>query len=567
MQRLLMLSRLIAVAALLLVSNGTGHRRAVFGRAQAATLALTTSFQAAESDSTSEVVETVAGVSRPEGSLQRAPWESDEIRAARILQHLKRREAVATREAEAAAAWEAVTSGPPTDTAAPSVPEIALPEEPGSDASEFNTLDRNFRNTVAQSSSSTLAEPAAAKDFNEILYTGNTYISRSNDSGATFSAESIPVGPAAAPNICCDFDAVHHRGLDTTFATGLYLNSSGTRGITRIFVRKGSISSGNDCTYLFDEGVNRVTDYPHIAVSNGFLYLAVNVLDTKGTSSTADDTWVASRVRRYNATQMSNCGLVSNSTFSLTPSAGIGQRVFVPVENATTIMYWGANNTSSQFRIFRWPESSTSVTQTLRSLTHASLFVNPNCRGGVGNFDFIEKTTAFSIGGFRLRGAVAAGRVWFLWNVANDSSHPQAHVHSAIFRESDFALLSTPHVHNSTTCIGYPAITANSGGDFALTFAAGGDKTPNSGTAAQGFISVDDEDTAGNFFAAGTLTAQGTHNRSDGRFGDYFTARKNDRCTQNFVVTNYSLLNGNTLPSHVNARYVEFRSSHDAACP
>ena len=71
----------------------------------------------------------------------------------------------------------------------------------------------------------------------------------------------------------------------------------------------------------------------------------------------------------------------------------------------------------------------------------------------------------------------------------------------------------------------------------------------------------------GNFFAVATLTAQGTHNRSDGRFGDYFTARKNDICTQNFVATNYALLNGNTLPSHVNARYVEFRSSHDLACP
>jgi hypothetical protein len=207
------------------------------------------------------------------------------------------------------------------------------------------------------------------------------------------------------------------------------------------------------------------------------------------------------------------------------------------------------------------------VTQTLRSLTHASRFVNPDCRGGVGNFDFIERSTAWSIGGFRLRGAVAAGRIWFLWNAANDSSHPQAHLHSAIFRESDLARIATPHVHNSTNCVGFPAITANSGGNFGLTMALGGDKTANSGTAARGWISVDDEDTAGNFFAVATLTASGTHNRADGRFGDYFTARKNDRCTQNFVATNYSLLNGNTSPAHVNARYVEFRSSRDAACP
>jgi hypothetical protein len=559
-----MLGRLvgaIAIVALLLVSVGTQDRGAVFEAAWAAP-------QEAANDAATEFVNTAAGVSVPEGPLARAPEESEAVRAARIMQHLRQREALAAREAGAAAAREAATSGPPIDTETPTVSEISLNEDPAGDAaSELNAVDRNVRNTVAQSSSSTLAEPAAAKDGSEVFYTGNTYISRSSNSGTTWTAESIPVGPAAAPNICCDFDAVHHRTLDTTFAVGLYLNSNGTRGITRIFVRRATVAGGNDCTYLFDDGVNRVTDYPHIAVSNSFVYVAVNVLDSKGTASSADDTWVASRIRRYNATQMSNCGAVSSNTFSFTPSTGIGQRIFVPVENATTIMYWGANNSSSQFRIFTWPESSTAVTQTLRSLSHASLFVNPDCRGGVGNFDWIERSTAFSIGGFRLRGAVAAGRVWFVWNVADDASHPQAHVHSAIFRESDFALLSTPHIFNATNCVGFPTITANSAGDFALTFALGGDKTANSGTAAQGYICVDDEDTMNNFCAVATRTASGTHNRSDGRFGDYFTARKNDTCPQNFVATNYALLNGNTLSSHVNARYVEFRSSRDAACP
>jgi hypothetical protein len=513
---------------------------------------------------------TAAGVSQPEGPLGFAAQEAETERSARVLQHLNRREAVAAREAAAAAAREAELGGAPPEEAIDSEALTTRPIElagAGGFGIQSNAVDRNRRNTVAQTASSTLAEPAAAKDSTEALYTGNTYISRSADSGTTWIREAVPAGPAAAPNICCDFDAVHHANRDTTFAVGLYLNANATRGITRIFVRRGTVAGGNDCTYLFDDGVNRVTDYPHIAVSNNFVYVSVNVIDSKGTASSADDTWVASRVRRYNAVQMANCQAVATNTFSFGPAAGVGQRVFVPVENATTTMYWGANNSSSQFRVFKWPESSTSVTQTLRNLSHASVFLNPNCRGGVGNFDFIERTTAWSITGFRMRGAVAASRVWFLWNVANDASHPQAHVHSAMFRESDLAVLPASHVFNNTNCVGFPSITANSGGNFGLTVAIGGDKTANSGTAARGFVSVDDEDTAGNFFAVATLTANGTHNRSDERFGDYFTARKNDRCSQNFVATNYALLNGNSAAAHVNARYVEFRSSRDAACP
>ena len=513
-------------------------------------------------------VSTAAGVLAPEaGPLGPVPSESASAREARLLNHLNAREA----------AGRQVDNGPVVMTGRPTatgdVPEVGSPE-----AGEANAIGRNFLNTVARNVSSTLAEPATAKDSVEALYLGNSgYMSRSANSGATWVQDVTPAGPAQAPFVCCDEDAVHHTGLDTTFAVILYLNSGGTRGVARIFVRRGTIAGGNDCTYLFDPGVNRLPDYPHIAVSNGFLYLAVANFDTKGTVSQTDDTWANSQVRRFNASQMANCGLTSFNTFTYTASS---QRTFVPVEGASNTMYWGAISKvpilGDVFTIFRWPESSTSVSQTNR-LIGTTNFTNPDCKNAAGR-DWIERTSAWDIRGYRLRGAIggtgtsgdAVRRLTFMWNAAPDGSHTQAHVHSAVFRESDLTLIAQPHIFNQSFCWGYPVVASNSQGDLGVTIGAGGNKTPASGTSAHGDILVEDQSSPGISFGglSATITASATFNRSDHRFGDYFTIRRNERCTLSWVATNYGLNSGAAfLPSQVNARYIEFRSSFDPVCP
>jgi hypothetical protein len=162
---------------------------------------------------------------------------------------------------------------------------------------------------------------------------------------------------------------------------------------------------------------------------------------------------------------------------------------------------------------------------------------------------------------------VPGNRLWFLWNTAGHAGHTQAHLHSAIFTEPGLALLPSPAVFNSTFCFGYPTLGANAFGEFGLSVAFGG-RAGGGGTAARGGIAVDDAGSAGNTFSSVTVTAGGTHNRSDGRFGDYFTVRRNDNaCPHGWNATNYALSGGNTAPSHVNARNVQFRSSLRPACP
>jgi hypothetical protein len=410
--------------------------------------------------------------------------------------------------------------------------------------------------------SDTLAEPAAANDGTEAFYSGNTYFSRSVDNGAHWTFEGIPGGPIDAPFACCDTDAVRHNGLDTTFNSVLYLNSGPTDGVVRIFVRRGTISGGADCSYDIRPGgsANVLPDYPHIAVSNGFVYLTTNDLVN-------GQTWFGAQINRFNASQMANCQSVATTT--ITYFGSDGQRVLTPVENASTTMYFGLNRSPNVFRILRLPESSSTLTAFDRTLSHGSNFPanDPDCRGGVGNLNWMH--LAVDITGFDLRGAVVPGdRIWFLWDVGNDFSHPQAHLHSAIFSEPGLATLASPSVFSTSACIAYPALSANASGEFGLTVAVGG-RRGGGGTAAQGAIAVDDSQSTGNSFPTLQITATASHNPSDGRFGDYFTIQRNNKCfgSYGWTATNYGLAFGNTSSSNVNARYVEFQSNTHPQCP
>jgi hypothetical protein len=125
--------------------------------------------------------------------------------------------------------------------------------------------------------------------------------------------------------------------------------------------------------------------------------------------------------------------------------------------------------------------------------------------------------------------------------------------------------LAQPHIFSNTFCYGFPVVTANKRGDIGITLAAGG-KAGGGGTAAQGYVGLDDEFTPGiGFFGTFLLTAPGTHNRSDDRFGDYLTIHQYQPCGNWFTATNYSLNNGAAV-SNVNSRYIEFGRNQSSGC-
>ena len=454
------------------------------------------------------------------------------------------------RDAQAAAV--AAVNGPAVSAPLPNGPTNA-PVQVGA---ELLTTTRNTQNSVAKSVASTLAEPAAAVDDREVIYTGNTFGSRSTDSGNTWTQFTYSAGPSEASVACCDTDVVHHSATDTTFHILLYTNAAQTNGNIRIFVRRGS-TDVVDCSYTIDPGgaSTMLPDYPHIAVSNGFLYLSYQKQDGTGA-------WVGSDMKRFNVTQMSNCQTTATSTYTYTGS--VGQRIIVPAEGATATMYWGVLDNTTTFRLFKWADSSSSVSSNTYSVA-TSAFNNPDCRGGTNNYDYIERGTAYSIAGFRMRGAVAGNVVQFVWPSSPVGGATQAHVRGVVINPSTNTKVQDTTIYNNSYCFGYPVLGGNSDGEFSVSLASGG-KSGGGGSAAQGYVGVDDASTSGYWFQNVSLTASGTTNRSDGRFGDYFTVRANERCPRTWVATNYAWQNGSTSSSNVNARFVMFQSNTEPTC-
>lgn len=352
---------------------------------------------------------------------------------------------------------------------------------------------------------------------------------------------------------------VHDQARGVTFWEALYLNAAQTKGVVRIFVRP-SIPGGNACYYDIRTGAagsNTVPDFPHLAITNDYLYLTTNNILNAAT-------WTGSSVIRFNIDQMSECLVTSFSTYNWT--GGVGQRIFRPARGGREAMYWGSIETASKLRVFRWLDSVASPTNAVVNINSSS-FGNPDCRGGNNNVDFIERSTGYSSQGFTMSSAVgrSGGKnyVGFYWNVGPDGTagHNQGHIHSAVIEEGTNAVLAQPHIYNSTFCVGYPAVASNARGDIGFALVYGGRSGGGGGaaTAAQGAVGIDDEFTAGMGYVA-TLFSTGAATNNPSRV-DYLSVHQHHPCDLAFDAATHS-----TSGATVNRYYTEFLRERDGKC-
>jgi len=422
------------------------------------------------------------------------------------------------------------------------------------DESEYLTTPSSIikfirKNTRASlSGASTLAEPSAISEGRYWFAAGNTHVEYSSNRGKTWTNIPIPAGPTAAPYACCDIDIVYDKSRGLTIYSILYLNARATNGVVRTFIRRNNDSTAYTCSYDWGTSGNAVPDYPHLGLSDNYLWMSIN--DTGNNRA---------RVYRLPLHEMGECAGFSYKFYDYNWT--YGQRVIVPIEGATDTMYWGMYQTSNTFRVYKWPENSTTITSVARTV-NTETFSNPDCRGGNNNADFIEKSTAWSITGFRLRGALSRNNGLLFMTNANTASHSYAHVAGVRFKESDLTVIDQPDVWGGVGCFGFPALSVNDRGDYGLSVAYGGG---TSGKAAEGYVLLDDSYTSGVNFGTYNKTASGNYNRTDGRYGDYFTIRRAAPCGLFFTATNYSL-NGGTAVSNVNSVVAKFGRGRDDKC-
>jgi hypothetical protein len=227
---------------------------------------------------------------------------------------------------------------------------------------------------------------------------------------------------------------------------------------------------------------------------------------------------------------------------------------------------WVQNETSTSMRVFNWNQADAQPTSVVRAVA-PSVFVNPDCRGGTGNFDFIERSTSTSIAGFRTRCAMASGvdqatPVLTCYNFsAPQANRPHAYLRGTTFRISDRVLIGQPDIFSNAACWGYPAMSSNNRGNIGMSLAYGG-RTGGGGAAVRGVVRLKTLDPGSSVFVS-----TGAANRSDGRYGDYSTINRYQGCGAWFGATAYSW---DSAPvdnaNDVDARWVEFGREGDLAC-
>jgi hypothetical protein len=423
-------------------------------------------------------------------------------------------------------------------------------------------IGRNFQNPIAgDGTNSTVAEVSAVNDGTDVFYAGNWYTSYSTTGGSAFTEVAIPPAPpGAAQFFCCDIDVVYDAPRGVTIWSAVFCSAvnCSTTGDVIIFVQR-TIPGGLTCAYVVNyEDVGLFPDYPHLGLSNKFLYLSTNVFDAFG--------WVRSDVLRADLDAVVDCASSPSALFYSYGGPGGSQRVFVPGTNTQHAMYLATLENTTQLRIHKWPETSSSVQQFLRTVAASSFPVGKDCRGGTGNNNVFSTFLDVSIIGFDTRVAVAGPLVGVWWPAGPAVSRPNVYVRAAIFQEPGLVLLGQPDIFSADHCMDYAAVTGSErDGHFALTIAFGG-RTGGGGAAVSTGVAVDDDFTAGiGAFSTIQTTVTGTHNPVDGRYGDYLTITRQRPCGLWFAATGYALVGG-ADDSNVNARYVEFGRARDAGC-
>lgn len=418
-------------------------------------------------------------------------------------------------------------------------------------ATDF-VIGRNNSNPEASGSISTTNEPAMANDGQEIFYTYNWGATRSADGGATWTSVPIPE-PFNDASFCCDQDVLHHAPTATTFWLVLYCTGGCSEGRVVLNVMN-RISSGIACSYTVLDGVSSSTipDYAHLGQSQKYIYVSSNNVGVS---------WTGSQMVRLDAESLSNCTGAVADTYTYTGS--VGQRVFVPGHGAQHAMYWFSAENSTQLRIFKWPERTTTVSEYLRTVAPIN-FSQPDCRGGTNNANWFTGFTSYSIQGFRARTAIGGPQLLFMVGSNADAGHPQAYIRVLNLQEPNLLYQGEPDIWDPTTCFGYPVVSANTrDGHYGLAIAAGG-TAGGGGSATQGYVGIDDDYTTGiGNFGTLQLVASATHTPT--RWGDYFSIGVNRPCGYFWDAAVFAM-SGGTAGANVNARYVEFGRGRDQTC-
>jgi hypothetical protein len=379
----------------------------------------------------------------------------------------------------------------------------------------------------------TVNEPTAAANRLQLMMTGNWFASTSIDGGAHWTlVDPFTRFPASAGGFCCDQIVLYNPRYRIWLWLLQYIAIPNGNNIIRLAVCRDTAFGS---WYYWDFAPRNLNaawttmwfDYPDMAYTNDNLFVSSNAF--------IGNAWQRAVVFRF-------------PLATLAAGTSLGYRWWTTTNNgslrlcrgAGSTMYFGSHNSSTQIRVFQWPDNATNVTST--DVNVRAWSGGAYSAPGPGNVNWLVRADG------RITGAsVGAGVIGFMWTANRDGSHPLPFVRVARLNESSKTLVDEPDIWSNISAWAYPAAAPNAGGQVGISaFYGGGPRHP---AHVVGVRTATAWDTV--------LTKTSTHGPPDQSWGDYLSCVAHYPTTTNWVASGYTL-QGGTDRRNIEPRYVEF---------
>jgi hypothetical protein len=389
--------------------------------------------------------------------------------------------------------------------------------------------------TATSELTSSVCEPTAAANDQQLFMTGNWFASSSVNGGANWAfVNPFTRFPASAGGFCCDQVVLHNAAHRIWIWLLQYSSAANGENIFRVAICRDT-QFGN--WYYWDFAPRNLNaawnrqwfDYPDMAFTDANLFVTFNMF--------LGDAWQRAVVFRFPLATLASGGSLGYRWWATTNNGSLRLS-----RGAGATMYMGSHNSTSQVRVLRWPDNSTTVSWN-------DVNVRPWSAGaysapGPGGVNWLGRVDP------RITGAwVSGGIIGFMWSANRDSSHPLPYIRAVRIKETNKTLIDEPDIWSQQSAWAYPAAAPNSQGQVGISaFYGGGTRHPGH---VVGVKTATGWDTV--------LTRISTHGPADQAWGDYLSCVAHHSTAGQWVASGYTL-QGGTSRRDIEPRYVRFRT-------
>jgi hypothetical protein len=331
-----------------------------------------------------------------------------------------------------------------------------------------------FRSTIVGPSLTVkhaIAEPSVAQNRLSIYYTGNVFAARSNNLGTSWAS----INPFVDfPQMCCDQDVVYDQNH------GVYL-----------WFRQGRAQTNGENTVILSVSKDTITwtsyrlspprvnsawsgqwfDYPHLALSNNYLYISTNTFKNPPPNSFFTQTVMF----RFNLNDLSHALPVHYQYYWTTR-----QFTFTPVQGAKDIMYWATHDPTAlgvREVIYRWPDNGPITATTVGVPAWSFGARNMVCFApDPAHTNWCGRSDSRIIGGW-ISIDMRTGRemIGFLWNAKQGGAFRYPYIDVATFFVTpNIVYRANANIFNQNFAWMYGFISPNAKGELGLVAYYGG---------------------------------------------------------------------------------------------